>query len=61
MQVRSTNYLLPHLQQQIAEEERNYEESLKRDVPFGTLKEIRMKIKKLRLEMTGTTKLRESR
>jgi hypothetical protein len=61
MQVQFTNHLLPHLQQQIAEEERNYQESLRQDVPFWTLKEIRMKIKKLRLEMMSTTNLQESR
>ena len=62
MPVQLTNHLLPRLQQQIAEEERNYQESLKKDVPFWTLKEIRTKIRKLRSEMISTgLNLQESR
>jgi hypothetical protein len=44
---------LPQLQQRLVEEEKNYQEALKKDVPFFMLKEIKCKIKMLHLALSG--------
>jgi hypothetical protein len=42
---------VPSLQKQLQEEERNYKDALRKDVPFFLLKEIRLKIKQLKTEL----------
>lgn len=54
MQLPFQNLSLPLLQQQLAEEEKNYQEALKKDLPFFKLKEIKSKINHLKTELHNT-------